>query len=342
MMATLYEIRESEGTLLGEVISGDLATLSEHFVQIAIQYVQVCAQRLYICSLLYKERGSNMPRHLWLTSIATVACTGSAFGFTFDGSNWIVNGDFEATAAGYTNNTLEPGFGWMVGSWVNNGCTNSTAEVRTYASVWDFADPSTTLDGWGYKGPSLDTRGNNLLVGGGPVTGTTSNWWVEGLYQSFWIWDNDEAIAKIDAGDLKYKFSGYLGGITVGPWAATQCAASVLMKCTGTYTGSSEVTIGPVSTNNASAGTDYWSTLDYKEASGLIPVGTRRIEVFIFLNHWSDGWSGAGNITDPEYNYSAVDNVVLSVGEPVPEPATMIVLGLGALGVIARRRRRNS
>jgi hypothetical protein len=284
-----------------------------------------------------------MSKHLWLTSLAAVLCTGSAFGFTFDGKNWVKNGDFEATGTGYTNRDLNSSFGWMVGSWTNNACSNTTVEVRSYASVWDFADPSAVPDGWGYAGPSVASRGNNFLVGGGPVKDKTlDQWWVQGLYQDFWIWGDNTAISKIDAGNLDFKFSGYVGGITTGPWASTQSAARVLMKCTGTYSGSKEYELPAAGANDNTAGSGIWSSLTYKEVNGLIPVGTRRIEMFIFLNHWGNGNSGAGNITDPLYNYAAVDNIVLSVGKPVPEPATMLVLGLGALGVIARRRRRNS
>jgi hypothetical protein len=284
-----------------------------------------------------------MSKHLWLTSIAAVVCTGSAFGFTFDGSNWIKNGDFEATATGNTNNSLNPAFGWEVGGWRNNGCSNSTAEVRSYSTIWDFADPSTTLNGWGYMGPELNKRGNNLLIGGGPTTGNSGQWYALGLRQDFWIYGNNEAISKIDAGNLEFNLSGWLGGITAGEWAGSQCGAEVVIKFNRPNQSSIEYKLPRVDTpNSVGDNSGYWSGMKQESVNGIIPVGTRDIEVFIFMLHSYTGWDGAGNHTDPNYNYAVADNIVLSVGKPVPEPATLIVLGLGALGVMARRRRRNS
>jgi len=280
-----------------------------------------------------------MSKHFWFTVAASSLIAGSAFSFTFDGSNWVVNGDFEATGAGNMNKTVNPLFGWEVGGWMNNNCTNSTVVVRNYSTVWDWANPNSVPGGWSYDGPSASSRGNNFLTGG-VVTGNNGGWWVQGMRQLFWIYGNNEAISKIDAGNLKFSLSAYLGGFTEGPWAGTQSGAKIILKCTGTYSGSQEFSLGQINTQNAGSGKTYWSNLDYQVVEGVIPVGTRAIELFVLMNHWGPGWSGAGNTTDPNYNYAAVDNIKFNVGQPVPEPMSMIALGLGAVGLIARRRRK--
>ena len=141
----------------------------------------------------------NMAR----VALASVLGAGAAFAsaFTFNGSDWLINGNAEATAVGNTNKTINPSFGWTVGGWLNNGCSNTTVEVRSYASVWDMVTGS-GVDGWTYAGPPSATRGNNMFVGGGPVSGNTNGWYIAGMYQDNWIYGNTAAITTIDKGNV--------------------------------------------------------------------------------------------------------------------------------------------
>lgn len=63
---------------------------------------------------------------------------------------------------------------------------------------------------------------------------------------------------------------------------------------------------------------------------------------WIFMDE--DGDNGAGYISSLAFydNVLSANDVALlgGVGQPVPEPATMIALGIGALGLVSRRRRK--
>ena len=275
-----------------------------------------------------------------VTRLAVAGAVGTgatlASAFTFNGSDWLINGNAEATAVGNTNATLNPSFGWTVGGWLNNGCTNTTVEVRSYASIWDMSDTN-GVDGWNYSGPSAAIRGNNLFVGGGPVSGNSNGWYIQGMYQDEWLYGNADADSRIDKGNVSYDFSGWFGGISPAAWTGTAAWAEAQVHFTGTGV-DKWVTIGginsPFRSTNGAGGS--WSNLAYSDATGLIPVGTRRIEVFLDLGHDGNGW---GN--DTTYNYGAADDVSFKVTQAVPEPATMTALALGLVGILARRRRRN-
>jgi hypothetical protein len=281
-----------------------------------------------------------------IARVALVSALGAgaacASAFTFDGSDWLSNGNGEATATGNMNNTIDPNFQWSLPGWPSNNCTNGTVEVRSYASIWDMADVNGT-DGWGYAGPSAAERGDNLIIGGGPRTGGDGGqWWYIGMYKDNWIYGNTAAIAQIDTGTVAYDFSGWLGGVSAGVWTGTGGWAQAKVHFFGNDAGAPHVdqwvTLGSISEpyRTANGTGDVWSRLTYDQETGFIPVGTRRAEIFVYLGHDVNGWSN-----DATYTWGAVDNISFKVTQTVPEPATMAALGLGVIGLLARRRKKS-
>jgi hypothetical protein len=66
---------------------------------------------------------------------------------------------------------------------------------------------------------------------------------------------------------------------------------------------------------------------DASGESGSVSIAVTAGELFAFTVYSEDGWLGAGELTITNFNV-----------EPVPEPATMAVLGLGAAALVRRRR----
>jgi len=263
-----------------------------------------------------------MNKRLWSsTLILASACFTMAWdGSTFDGSDWLVNGNAELTGTGTKNG---PEVGWNVNFWGNN---NRQIDVVSYSSISSLAPADRPAN-----------AGNNFFMGGQTNSGS---WFVQ-LTQLFSFTGNVPACNKIDAGNVPFKLSGYLGNIAQNYYAQTWT------QLIGKFTLANgsiayDKIVGDLgnghTTDDSSLGGK--SAFRYVEWSGLIPSLTRKIEIFVILGKNGDGWDPSGGPTQTA-NFAAADNIKFNVGTAaVPEPMSMIALGLGAVGLIARRRRK--
>ncbi len=107
-------------------------------------------------------------------------------------------------------------------------------------------------------------------------------------------------------------------------------------------------TITPTGNNNANGGIEYMFEL---ATNFSLNAGNYRMHVgSINISPGDDGWvwstaaaDGAAffNLSEHSgWNTGAVDVAFVLYGTPVPEPASMVALGLGAAALVARRRRK--
>lgn len=257
-----------------------------------------------------------MNKRLWSSTLilASAGFTMAWNGSSFDGSDWLVNGNAELTGTG-TRTGGE--VGWNVNVYGNN---NRKVDVNSYADLTSLAAANRPAGG-----------GNNYFMGG--VTNTT-DWFIQ-LAQSFSFTGNVPACTTIDKGDVKFSLSGYLGNIAQGYYAQTWTQLiGKFWLANGTVVYDKVIGSTNDGTFNGASGFKYF------EWNGIIPVNTRKIEIFVNLGKNGDGWDPTGGAKQYT-NFAAADNIKFNVGTaPVPEPASMIALGLGAVGLIARRRRK--
>jgi hypothetical protein len=170
----------------------------------------------------------------------------SGLGLDLFGSNLIVNGDAESGAAsvdGYAPVTI-PG-------WTTSGST----VVVAYGTAGGFPSPTD---------PGPDDRGTSFFAGGPDSPTSTASQ----------VINVAPVAALIDGGAVDYTLAGYLGGWTDQDDAAV---LRITFKQGALVLGSAE--IGPVT----AADRDNATGLLARDATGLVPAGTRQIVVTLVM-----------------------------------------------------------
>jgi hypothetical protein len=161
------------------------------------------------------------------------------------------------------------------------------------------------------------TRGANFFYGGTNSASSSGGQTITG--------STSEVQAAIDAGLVTYDLSGWLGG-----FASQDDNARLTLNFLDAISANlGSVVLGPVLADDRGDVT----ALLFREATGPVPTGTRSLELILLMTRT------AGSSND-----GYADNLSLVLNGPgvvpVPEPATLALLGLGAAGMGARRWRR--
>jgi hypothetical protein len=121
--------------------------------------------------------------------------------------------------------------------------------------------------------------------------------------------DLSGAAADIDLGTVTYDLSGWLGGYQW--WNPSEASVQVnFLDQNQLYLGSGK--IGPVSLIDRL----FWTGFRERETSGLIPVGTRSVQVVLTLDDKNPVFLG----TASNYNDAYADNLSFTISADLPAP----------------------
>jgi hypothetical protein len=187
---------------------------------------------------------------------------------------------------------------------VNPGAETVTGAASNGAWGGTVATPSSwtlngVLAGTYYSGLS-PVNGSYVFTGGQQNTSTAT--------QDIAIGDIASAVAT---GNVGYSFAALLGGYVAQP-----DSASLALQFMSGGNPISSVTLGPVTNGDRANATGLLA----RSTSGLLPLGTDTN-----VTNWNDGYGDQFNLS-------------LTAPPVVPEPASLGLLGLGAVALLRRRR----
>ncbi len=207
------------------------------------------------------------------------------------GPNLLVNPGAEfgdASLSGYSSVTVP---GWSV---------TGTPTVIKYGTLrrlpWPLESPGPTLPGFlGFPSTTCAPADSGGQFFGGGNVATSS------LTQTV---DLSAAAAQIDSGAVPYTLSGWLGGFTLDPSAAS--VKVNFLDADRLYLGSGG--LGPVTV------LDRWfrTGLLERDTSGAIPMGTRSAQIVVTFKDC--------NPVPGNYNNAYADNLSFTVGADLPAP----------------------
>jgi hypothetical protein len=222
------------------------------------------------------------------------------------GSNVIINGDAEADV-GNNGTSFAPPSGWT-----NSSATDGITVVH-YGAPGGY--PLAT-------DPGPTDRGLNFF--GGTITNPSA-------FITQQLLDVSNAAAAINAGQVTFDLSAYLGGYLDQDDNATFAVSfkGVLNSTLGT------VTLGPVTLADRGGVTE----LLLRTASGTIPVGT----LSLLFTLTSTRYEGANNDGYAD-NLSFIANgpTANPGATPLPAALPLFAAGAGVIGLLARRRKRKT
>lgn len=222
--------------------------------------------------------------------------------------NLVVNGDFENVDLNVTGDYNSP----LILDWIgpnlfaysHNGSASSTGVVPDYA---DGADPP--------------GAGNWYFTSNNTSTGDFTDVRTAGTYYQDVDLSTGASSIAIANGSATYDLSAYMSSyLNDADYGNVQVEFRSIL----------DVALGTTAIDDsADAGVDnVWSL---SSASGSVPTGTSYVRISLFGTHGGIGGGGADGY---------IDNVVFSVHGTVPEPSSVVLVGIGLAGVGAMSRKR--
>jgi hypothetical protein len=222
---------------------------------------------------------------------------------------------FSASASVFGTNLIVNGDGEAAVGAAND---SSTVPVPGFTPVGQFTTVKYNAPGgFPVTGDAGVSAGGANLFTGGPDNASSSG---------SQLIDISSGSAFIDLGASSYALSAYLGGFS----SQRDNAVLTIQFLDGLSALLGTTSIGPVTNGDRGNATG----LLFRSASGFVPIGARAVNVTLQLSR-----------VDGAYNDGYADNLSLvltgGTGGGVPEPATwaMMIVGLGAVGSVLRRRR---
>lgn len=243
-----------------------------------------------------------MKKHL-TAIVCFLTCGGAAHAGPILNTNWVVNGDAES-GVGSSDGSIVP-----VPDWNAVGLTPMFTAIQYQSSAGGFP---------AFSDPGPASRGVNFFDGG------NGNATAQGAQNV----DVSSFAAQIDAGQINFVMSAYLGGF------ADQNDFAVF-NVLFLDAGNGQIGVSPALSSPTAAARSLQTELVVESFSGTIPTGTRTVEFLLSMTR-QQGLSNDGYADNLSFVASSV-----GVAPSAPEPASFAMFGIGgvALAVIGRRAR---